>query len=86
MNDKLALLEEKEIRKTWEDNKWYFSIEDVIFALTESRDSKQYINKKEHKLQSIMLEINKRIYLNSFDDFIKLKNSINDYYKKLEEL
>lgn len=46
----------------------------------------KYINKKEHKLQSIMLEVNKRIYLNSFDDFIKLKNCINDYYKKLEEL
>ncbi len=46
MNEKkLALFEEKEIRKIWKDEKWYFSIEDVVFALTESRDPKQYINK-----------------------------------------
>ena len=45
MNDKLALFEEKEIRKTWKDNKWYFSVEDVVFALTDSRDPKQYISK-----------------------------------------
>lgn len=45
MDNKLALFEEKEIRKIWNDNKWYFSVEDVIFALTESKDTKQYINK-----------------------------------------
>ena len=45
MEYKLALFEEKEIRKTWEDDKWYFSIEDVIYALTESKDPKQYIKK-----------------------------------------
>ena len=45
MNDKLALFEEKEIRKTWKDDKWYFSVEDVVFALTDSKDPKQYINK-----------------------------------------
>ena len=45
MNNKLALFEEREIRKTWEDNKWYFSIEDVVYALTDSKDTKQYINK-----------------------------------------
>lgn len=43
--NKLALSEEKEIRKKWVDNKWYFSIEDVVYALTDSKDSKQYINK-----------------------------------------
>ena len=45
MNNKLALFEEKYIRKTWEDDKWYFSIEDVVYALTDSKDPKQYINK-----------------------------------------
>lgn len=45
MNNKLALFEEKQIRKTWEDDKWYFSIEDVVYALTDSKDPKQYINK-----------------------------------------
>ncbi|MBQ8996828.1 Bro-N domain-containing protein [Candidatus Saccharibacteria bacterium] len=43
----VALFQEKEIRKVWNDKegKWYFSVEDVVFALTNSRDPKQYINK-----------------------------------------
>lgn len=45
MNNKLALFEEKEIRRTWEKGKWYFSVVDVVFALTDSKDPKQYINK-----------------------------------------
>lgn len=45
MNNRLALFEEKQIRKTWKESKWYFSIEDVVIALTDSRDPKQYINK-----------------------------------------
>ncbi len=43
--NKIALFEEKEIRKTWEDGKWYFSILDVVYALTDSSDAKQYIKK-----------------------------------------
>ena len=45
MHNDLALFEEKEIRKTWNDDKWYFSVEDVVYALTDSKDPKQYINK-----------------------------------------
>lgn len=45
MDNKLALFEEKEIRKVWENNKWYFSIEDVVFVLTDSKNPKQYISK-----------------------------------------
>lgn len=45
MSNNLALFEEKEIRKTWENNKWYFSVEDVVYVLTDSKDPKQYINK-----------------------------------------
>ena len=37
MDNTLALFEEKEIRKTWKDNKWYFSVEDVVYALTDSK-------------------------------------------------
>lgn len=55
MNNKLALFEEKEIRKTWEENKWYFSIVDIVYALTDSNDPKQYIKKlksRDYELQN----------------------------------
>lgn len=42
MNYKLALFEEKEIRRTWEEGKWYFSVVDVVFALTDSKDPRDY--------------------------------------------
>ena len=42
---KLALFEEKEIRRKWKDNDWYFCIEDIVFALTESANPKEYIKK-----------------------------------------
>lgn len=42
MNNKLALFEEKEIRKTWENKKWYFSVIDVIYALTDSIKPRDY--------------------------------------------
>ncbi len=42
---KLALFEEKEIRRKWKDNDWYFCIEDIVYALTNSSNPKEYIKK-----------------------------------------
>lgn len=42
MNDKLALFEEKEIRKIWKDGKWYFSVIDVVYVLTDSVKPRDY--------------------------------------------
>jgi hypothetical protein len=41
----IALFKGRQIRKTIHDNQWWFSIEDVVLALTDSKDPKQYINK-----------------------------------------
>ena len=43
----IKLFEEHKVRTTWnsEEEKWYFSIEDVVFVLTDSADVKQYIKK-----------------------------------------
>lgn len=43
--NKLALFEEKEIRREWYNEDWYFSVEDVVQILTDSVDVKQYIKK-----------------------------------------
>lgn len=42
MSNALALFEEKQIRKTWKDEKWYFSVIDVIYALTDSTKPRDY--------------------------------------------
>ena len=44
----------------------------------------KYFNKKKEKLSSIMLEINKRIYLKDKNSFNKLKKCIDDYYNKIQ--
>ena len=43
----IKLFEEHKVRTSWnnEEEKWYFSVEDVVFILTESADVKQYIKK-----------------------------------------
>ncbi len=46
----------------------------------------KYFNKKEKRLSSIMLEFNKRIYLNDKTDFYKLKNCIDDYYNQMKSI
>lgn len=56
MNKNLALFEEKEIRKTYVDGKWYFSILDVVAILTDSSDPKQYLKKL--KSRDFELQIN----------------------------
>jgi DNA-damage-inducible protein D len=42
---KIAVFRNREIRKTIHNNEWWFSITDVVSALTDSADTKQYIKK-----------------------------------------
>lgn len=43
----IKLFESKQIRSTWneKDQKWYFSVQDVVEVLTDSADVKQYIKR-----------------------------------------
>ena len=51
MNEKNALVvfEDKKIRKIWHSNEWWFVLDDIVYALTESADPKQYINKMKQR-------------------------------------
>ena len=42
---KIALFKGKEIRKMLHNNEWWFVVEDVVLALTDSKDPKQYIQR-----------------------------------------
>lgn len=43
----IKLFESKQIRSVWneEEQKWYFSVQDVVEVLTETVDAKDYIKK-----------------------------------------
>ncbi len=45
MEMKIAIFKGKQIRKAIHNNEWWFSITDVVDALTDSADPKQYIKK-----------------------------------------
>lgn len=40
-----TIFEEKEVRRIWRDEKWYFSVSDVVQILTDSGNVKEYIKK-----------------------------------------
>ncbi len=44
-NHHIALFRGKSIRKTLHNDEWWFSVQDVVFVLTDSEDPKQYIKK-----------------------------------------
>ena len=41
-HDALVVFQDKTIRRTWHDEQWFFSVVDVVGALTESADPKDY--------------------------------------------
>lgn len=46
---KIALFEGKKIRKTFVGGEWWFVIEDIVLALIDSNDPKQYIQKMKQR-------------------------------------
>ncbi len=54
---KIALFEQKRIRKTWHQKEWWFSVVDVCFALTESSDAGAYWRKLKQRLKEESSEV-----------------------------
>ena len=42
---RIALFQREEVRRTIHNKEWWFVVEDVVLALIESRDPKQYIQR-----------------------------------------
>ncbi len=49
----LVVFQGKRIRRTWFNNEWWFVIEDIVSALTDSKDPKQYISKMKQRDESL---------------------------------
>lgn len=63
----LALFKQKEIRRQFHDNEWYFSVTDIISAITESERPRQYW----HDLKRQLAE--KEGYTELYDKIVQLK-------------
>jgi hypothetical protein len=49
METKIAVFKGKEIRKVIHNNEWWFVVEDVVLALIDSKDPKQYIQRMKQR-------------------------------------
>jgi len=49
MENKLVVFKDKEIRRTLHNNEWWFVVEDVVLALIDSKDPKQYIQRMKQR-------------------------------------
>ena len=71
----LVVFQDKQIRRIWHENEWYFSVVDVVGALTESLDPKDYWYRlKQREKESSEIE------LSTFCRQLKLLSSDNKYY------
>ena len=59
MENKLAIFEDKKIRKVWYNDEWRFSIVDVVWALTDSVNPTDYLKKIRKRYEEL-----KRIFEN----------------------
>ena len=67
---KLVFFEDKNIRRIWHDEQWYFSVIDVVAVLTDSSDSKDYwyrLKKRESEQGVELSTICRQLKLQSSD-------------------
>lgn len=71
----LVVFQDKKIRRIWHNNEWYFSVIDIVAALTESVDAKDYWYRlKKREVESGGIE------LSTFCRQLKLQASDGKFY------
>src|SRR3989344_3726612 len=72
----LVVFQDKKIRRIWHDNEWYFSVVDVVEALTDSPSPRQYwgvLKGRENQLLTLCLQLK----LPSADGKLRLTDCAN---------
>ncbi|MFH0906139.1 MAG: Bro-N domain-containing protein [archaeon] len=75
-NKALVVFQDKKIRRTWNNNEWWFSVIDVVSALTDSVDPKDYW----YRLK-IREKENSEIELSTFCRQLKLMSGDGKFYE-----
>jgi len=59
LKTKLAFFEGKKIRRIWDEvaEKWFFSVVDIVWSLSESKDARKYWNKLKQRLKEEWSEV-----------------------------
>ena len=58
MKNSIIVFQGMKLRREWHNDKWYFSVVDVVAALTESVDPKDYWYRlKKRELESSKIEL-----------------------------
>jgi len=52
MDKALVVFQDKKIRRIWHNNEWYFSVVDIIAALTDSLNPRNYWKVLKHRLKA----------------------------------
>ena len=55
--DRLVVFQEKSIRRTWHNEEWWFSIHDIIEAITETNRARKYWNDLKKKLLLALINL-----------------------------
>jgi len=64
-NDALVVFEGAKIRRLWHDEQWYFSVVEVIQAITDSGISRKYWSELSEKIGQLKIE--------PYEKFVRLK-------------
>lgn len=69
--NKLAVFQEKEIRRIWHNDEWWFSVIDVVEVLSDSKNPRRYWSDLKRKLK-------KEGYVEVYDKIVQLKMEAPD--------
>lgn len=75
--NKLIVFQEKEIRRAWHNDEWYFAVVDIVGALTDSKNPNDYFKKMRQRDESL------KSYVGTNCPYVLMKTSTGKNRKTL---